>query len=250
MERKPYPSDVSDDEWAFVAPYLSLMTAEAPQREYSLREVYNGLRWIVRAGAAWRRMPHDLPPWYTVYPQSQRWRKAGVFDTLVSDLRELLRVAHGRMPQPSAAILESRTLQSTPKSGTRAGYDAAKCRRGSTVHLAVDTLGHLLAVLVTPANEQDRHQVAAWTRQVQEVTGDAVKLAFVDQAYTGQPAAQEAEANPMALEVVKLSAAKRGVGSWNAVRAGRRGFGAWPGTTNRWRRRAKGCMSSLSPCSC
>ena len=73
MERKPYPSDVSDDEWALVAPYLTLMTADAPQREHSLREVFNGLRWIVRAGAAWRMMPHDLPPWHTVYQQSQRW---------------------------------------------------------------------------------------------------------------------------------------------------------------------------------
>src|ERR671938_417868 len=73
MARKAYPSDVSDDEWAFAAPYLSLMTEEAPQREYSLREVFNGLRWIIRAGAPWRLMPHDLPPWYTVYQQTQRW---------------------------------------------------------------------------------------------------------------------------------------------------------------------------------
>jgi hypothetical protein len=77
MERKPYPSDVSDDEWAFVAPYLTLMTADAPQRDYRLRAGYHGLRWMVRAGAAWRMMPHDLPPWHTVYQQSQRWLKAG-----------------------------------------------------------------------------------------------------------------------------------------------------------------------------
>jgi transposase len=210
MERQPYPSDVSDDEWAFVAPYLTLMTEGAPQREHSLREVFNGLRWIVRAGAAWRMMPHDLPPWYTVYQQSQRWFKAGVLATMVIDLRELLRVAQGRNPQPSAAIFDSRTLQSTPESGSRAGFDAAKCRRGSKVHLAVDTLGHLLALLVTPANEQDRHQVAELARQVQEVTGDAVQLAFVDQAYTGEQAAHDALANHMELEVVKLSEAKRG----------------------------------------
>jgi transposase len=210
MERKPYPSDVSDDEWAFVAPYLPLMTEEAPQREHSLRAVCNGLRWIVRAGAAWRMMPHDLPPWYTVYQQSQRWFKAGVFETLVIDLRELLRVAQGRNPQPSAAIFDSRTIQSTPESGSRAGFDPAKCRRGSKVHLAVETLGYLLALLVTPANEQDRHQVAEWAKQVQEATGDAVELAFVDQAYTGEQAAQDAADNHMELEVVKLPQAKRG----------------------------------------
>jgi len=81
MERQPYPSDISDDEWALVAPYLPLITEDAPQREHSLREVFNGLRWIVRMGAAWRMMPHDLPLWHTVYPQSQGGLKAGVFDT-------------------------------------------------------------------------------------------------------------------------------------------------------------------------
>jgi transposase len=73
MKRQTYPSDVSDDEWAFVAPYLTLMTEDAPQREHPLREVFNGLRWIVRTGAQWRMMPHDLPPWATVYQQTQRW---------------------------------------------------------------------------------------------------------------------------------------------------------------------------------
>jgi transposase len=189
MERKPYPSDVSDEEWALVAPYLTLMTAEAPQRAHSLREVFNGLRWIVRAGAAWRMMPHDLPPWYAVYQQSQRWLKAGVFEAMGHDLREVLRVAQGRNAQPSAAIFDSRTLQSTPESGTRAGYDGAKRRRGSKVHMAVDTLGHLLALPVTAANEQDRSQVHRLAEKVQEVTGDSVKLASVDQGYTGGQAA-------------------------------------------------------------
>jgi transposase len=72
MARKAYPTDVSDDEWALVALYLTLITAEAPQRAHSLREVFHSLRWIVRAGAAWRMMPHDLPPWHTVYQQSHR----------------------------------------------------------------------------------------------------------------------------------------------------------------------------------
>src|SRR5215472_6250585 len=110
MARKPYPSDVSDDEWAFVAPYLTLMSEEAPQREYSLREVFNGLRWIVRAGAPWRMLPNDLPPWEAVYQQTQRWLEAGVFEGMVNDLRVLLRVAAGRKEQPSAAIFDSRTL--------------------------------------------------------------------------------------------------------------------------------------------
>jgi transposase len=210
MERKPYPSDVSDDEWALVAPYLTLITADAPQREHSLREVFNGLRWIVRAGAAWRLMPHDLPPWPTVYQQRQRWLQAGVFDAIVQELRAVLRLTQGCQAEPSAAIFESRTLQSTPESGTRAGYDGAKRRRGSKVHMAVDTLGHLFALHVTAANEQDRSQVTTLAATVQEVTGDAVAVAFVDQGYTGEQAAQDAQAQHMRLEVVKLPEAKKG----------------------------------------
>ncbi|GAB4436340.1 MAG: hypothetical protein OHK0015_28050 [Chloroflexi bacterium OHK40] len=95
--------------------------------------------------------------------------------------RTLLREIADRAPQPTAAIFDSRTLQSSPESGARAGYDGAKRRKGSKVHLAVDTLGHLLALLVTPANEQDRAQVAALAEQVQEVTGETVAVAFVDQ---------------------------------------------------------------------
>jgi transposase len=210
MERKAYPSDVSDEEWALVAPYLTLMTADAPQREYPLREVFNGLRYIVRAGAPWRLMPNDLPPWHTVYQQTQRWLAAGVFEAMVHDLRRLLRVAAGKAPEPSAAILDGRTLQSSVESGGRAGWDGHKRKRGSKVHLAVDTLGHLLALLVTPANEQERAQVAQLTEQIQAVTGEAVQIAFVDQGYTGDEAAQAAAEQGIDLVVVKLPEAKKG----------------------------------------
>lgn len=210
MTRKTYPSDVTDDEWAFVAPYLTLMTEAAPQREHSLREVFNGLRYIVRTGSQWRFMPNDLPPWYTVYQQTQRWLKAGVFEDIVRDLRMLLRELAGRNPQPSAAVFDGRTLQSSPESGERAGYDGHKRKKGSKVHLAVDTLGQLLALTVTPANEQERTQVAALAEKVQEVTGDAVEVAFVDQGYTGEDAAAAAEEHGMRLEVVKLPTAKHG----------------------------------------
>src|SRR6266536_1084089 len=168
MERQNYPSDVSDDEWSFVAPYLTLMTEDAPQREHSLREVFNGLRWIVRTGA------------------------------------------QGRNEEPSAAIFDSRTLQSSPESGHRAGYDGAKRRKGSKVHLAVDTLGYLLSLHVTPANEQDRDQVGKLAAAVQDVTGEHVELAFVDQGYTGEAPALAAKAQGIRLSVMRLPQAKRG----------------------------------------
>lgn len=208
--RKPYPSDVRDDEWEFIAPYLTLMTEAAPQRQHPLREVFNGLRWIVRTGAQWRYMPNDLPPWHTVYQQVQRWMHAGVFEAIAYDLRVLLRLADGRHEQPTAAIFDARTMQSTPESGTRAGYDGYKRRRGSKVHLAIDTLGHLLGLVVAPASEDERQHVNALAEAVQEATEQSVELAYVDQGYTGPNAAKAAEEHAIQLEVVSLSEAKRG----------------------------------------
>ena len=129
---------------------------------------------------------------------------------MVHDLRSVLRVAQQRQGQPSAAILDGRTLQSTCESGPRAGYDGCKRKKGSKVHMAVDTLGHLLAVHVTPANEQERAQVGELAQQVQAVTGEMVSVAFADQGYTGQDPAQAAQAQGIDLHIVKLPEAKKG----------------------------------------
>jgi transposase len=208
--RKPYPSDVTDEEWAFVAPYLTLMTPAAPQRRYDPREVFDALRWLVRTGAQWRMLPHDFPPWEAVYQQAQRWLNAGCFEAVVDDLRAMLRLADGRDPQPTAVILDGRTLQSTPESGHRAGFDGHKKRQGSKLHAAVDTLGHLLVARSTPADEQERAQVAALAEEVQAVTGGTVEVAFVDQGYTGEEPAEAAEAHGIELVVVGLPEAKKG----------------------------------------
>jgi transposase len=208
--RKPYPSDVSDDEWSLVVPYLTLMKEDAPQREYPLRELLNALRYLVRYGIAWRAMPNDFPSWHAVHQQTHRWLAAGCFEALAQDLRAVLRLAGGRKEEPTAAIIDSRTLRSTPESGPRAGYDGAKRKRGSKVHMAVDTLGHLLALHVTPANTGDREAVARLAANIQDATGDTVTLAYVDQGYTGEATAAAAAAEGIALEVVKLPEAKRG----------------------------------------
>jgi transposase len=133
-----------------------------------MREVFNGLRWIVRTGSAW--------------------------------------------PDPTATILDSRTLRSTPKSGSRGGCDlGAKRKRGTKVHAAVDTLGQLLALFVTPANnEQERAWAGELAEAVQEATGESVELAYLDEGYTGERPAEEAEAHGMRLEVVKHEEANRG----------------------------------------
>jgi transposase len=210
MPRKPYPSDVSDEEWALVVPYLTLLPEDAGQRTHSLREVFNGLRYIVKTGAPWRWMPNDLPPWEIVYQQSRRWLDAGCFEALAADLRALLRLAAGHPTAPSAAIIDSRTLRSTPESGGRAGYDGAKRKKGSKLHLAVDTLGHLLALRVTPANVDDRAEIGRIAEDIQGATGQSVDIAFVDQGYTGETPATAAAAHGIALSVVKLPEAKRG----------------------------------------
>lgn len=210
VKRKSYPSDVSDEEWDFCVSYLTLMHEAAPQRVYPLREIFNALRYLVKMGGVWRMLPHDLPPWPVVYQQTRRWLKASCFEAMAHDLRAILRLALERQADPSAVILDSRTLQSTPESGARAGFDGHKKRTGAKVHVAVDTLGHLLALAVTPANEQDRAQVGQLAQAVQAVVAEPVQLAFVDQGYTGEQPAADAAAQGMQLEVIKHHEAKRG----------------------------------------
>jgi transposase len=155
-------------------------------------------------------MPHDLPPWEALYQQTRRWLEAGVFEEMIHDLRVLLRLSEQRASEPTAAILDSRTLRSTPESGHRGGYDGHKGKKGSKVHAAVDTLGHLLALRVSLANEDDREQVEELCEQLQETTGENVELAYVDQGYTGERASGFAAEHGIRLEVVKHEEAKRG----------------------------------------
>jgi transposase len=230
MTLKNYPSDVTNDEWAFVAPYLCLMRLDAPQRDHDLRAVFNGVRYLVRTGAPWRYLPGDFPPWAAVYQQTQRWLKAGGFAAIVHDLRELLRTAAGRAPQPTAAIFDGRTMQSSPESGARAGYDGHKRKNGSKVHMAVDTLGHRLALLPGPRRCRSppgrAWKAPSWTkatpgrnrRKPRRSTGSTWKWCSCQ-----RPSA--------------ASCCCPAAGWWSAASPGRRGFGAWPGTMSGCQRR-------------
>ena len=203
-------TDVSDEEWAFICPYLTLMKEDAPQRVHSLRSVFNALRYLVRAGCPWRLLPNDLPPWQIVHQQATRWLDAGVFEAMVHDLRMILRLIADRPEQPTAAVLDARTLQGSIESGPRSGYDGHKKRKGAKVHLAVDTLGHLLAAHVSAANENERAHVAELLASVQAATGERVELAYVDSGYNGEKAAAVAAEQGVRLEVVSLPEAKKG----------------------------------------
>lgn len=156
-------------------------------------------------------MPHDFPPWAAVHQQSQRWIKAGCFEAMAHDLCTISRVLQGRdQVSPTAMVMDSRTVQSTPESGGRAGYDGYKRRKGTKLHIAVDSLGHLLALHVTPASDQDRAQAGLLAARAQEATGKSIEVAYVDQAYTGEECAGQAAEQGIRLEVVKLAQARHG----------------------------------------
>ncbi|SMB97170.1 transposase, IS4 family [Deinococcus hopiensis KR-140] len=210
MKRRGYPSDVDDDTYLFLLPYLLLTPEDARQRKYPLREILNALMWVARTGAQWAYLPHDFPPAETVRQQAHRWFIAECFQNAAHDLRLLTHVEQQKTPEPTAIVIDSRTLQSTPESGHRAGFDGAKKRKGTKVHLAVDTLGHLLAVLTSPTNEQDRAQVKDLCLEVQEATGAHVQVAFADQGYTGEQTALQATEAGVELIVVKRPEASKG----------------------------------------
>ena len=208
--REPYSSSLTNSEWKQIEPLLPTAKLFGRPPRYRKRDILDAIFYSVRTGCAWRLLPHDLPPWAAVYQQMRRWIEAGCFEALVADVQSVVRLWAGRKGQPTSICLDSRTRQSTPESGARAGYDGAKRRKGSKVHIAVDTLGHLLALTVTPADQGDREQVAALAAEVQQVTGNTVELAFVDQGYTGPNAAEAAAEHGIRLEVVKHPMAKRG----------------------------------------
>ncbi len=210
VNRRAYPSDVDDETYSFLLPYLALSPEDAPQRKYPLREVLNALLWLDRTGAQWDYLPHDFPPPDIVRAQAKRWFEAHCFENAVHDLRLFSRVKQQRGGEPSAIILDSRTLQSTPESGHRAGYDGAKRRKGTKVHLVVDTLGHLITLMSSPANEQDRAQVEELCRDAQEISGGMIEVAFVDQGYTGAAPLEAARKSNIELVVVKRQDASRG----------------------------------------
>ena len=132
MSRKVYPTDVSDEEWEFVAPCLTLIREDAAQRVHALRDVFDATRWMVKAGCPWRLLPGGFPPWQAVEQQAKRWMEAGCFEALTHDLRELLRVLAERNPRPTAAILDGRTLRSTvPSAAAEQVTTAASAKKAA-----------------------------------------------------------------------------------------------------------------------
>ena len=155
MKRQAYPSDLSDAEWTTLQPHLPLAHARGAPRRVNLREVINALRYLARTGCQWRMLPHDLPPWESVYYYFSQWRDDGTWERLNRDLRIDVRLSVGKDPEPSAAILDSQSVKATELSDAR-GFDAGKKINGMKRHLLVDTLGLVLIVVNLTANIQDR----------------------------------------------------------------------------------------------
>ena len=190
IQRQAYQSDLKDQEWKWIEPYLpdpSTKGTRGRPQEWPLREIINGILYVLRTGCQWRMMPHDLPPWQTVYYHHRKWRLDGLWEEINTVLREKMRQREGREATPSAAIVDAQSVKTTLVKGER-GYDAGKKVNGRKRHIVVDTLGLLLLIIVTAGNVQDKPGGKQLLTQLrQRLHLPRLQLLWADGGYGGQP---------------------------------------------------------------
>jgi transposase len=205
--RNSYPTDLTDKQWKLLVPILARLGVGSCGRpsEHGYREIISAILYVVRSGCAWRLLPNDLPPWSTVYGQFRRWKKEDIWSELHDELRDRIRKRDGRNIEPSAAIIDAQTVRGADTVGTSSrGYDAGKKTNGRKRHIAVDTLGLLLVILVTPASVQDRRGGKALLWLLHQRFAN-VQLTWADGGYSGKLVTWCKERFDSIVEIVKRS---------------------------------------------
>lgn len=182
MNRKPYPTDLTDGQWTVLEPLVPPGLPGGRPREVDIREVVNAILYLTRNGCTWRALPHDFPAWKTVYNYFSDWSANGTWDRLLSCLREAERTRQGREPTPSAGCLDSQSVKTAGQTGPT-GFDAGKQVKGRKRHIATDTLGLLLAVVVTAASVPDACAAQEVLALLPATTFPRLRLFWVDGAY-------------------------------------------------------------------